>query len=145
YKEAILAAAFRGHLATDSKRDWRTEPLHRFADLQLGKMLDKAKNKGTLIPYLRNVNVRWFTFDLTDLLEMPFSEAEQHKFAIRDGDIMICEGGEPGRAAIWSGGETKLKYQKALHRVRLLPGYNQKWIAYQLYYLAQSGGLADHF
>ena len=39
---------------------------------RLGKMLDKAKNKGTPRRYLRNINVRWFDFDLSDLLEMRF-------------------------------------------------------------------------
>jgi type I restriction enzyme S subunit len=76
---------------------------------------------------------------------MRFTEPEQTKFAVRDGDIIICEGGEPGRAAIWNGGPTPLKYQKALHRVRLHPGHSQEWIVYQLYYLAQSGALSDHF
>lgn len=145
YKQAILASAFRSHLGHGSKTAWRIQPLYQFADLQLGKMLDKAKNKGIETPYLRNINVRWLNFDLSDLLEMRFTEAEKEKFAIRDGDIIICEGGEPGRAAIWKGGETTMKYQKALHRVRLRPGYNQEWIAYQLYYLAKSGELADHF
>jgi type I restriction enzyme S subunit len=124
---------------------WPKKQLRQFADLQLGKMLDKQKNKGTPTRYLRNVNVRWFTFDLTDLLEMPFTDTEQEKFAIRNGDIMICEGGEPGRAAIWTGGDTVLKYQKAIHRVRPHPGYNPQWITYQLYHLAKSGKLIDHF
>jgi type I restriction enzyme S subunit len=142
HKQAVLAAVFRGNLRLSS---WPIKPLSEFADLQLGKMLDKTKNKGTPARYLRNVNVRWFVFDLSDLLEMRFTEPEQTKFAVRDGDIIICEGGEPGRAAIWNGGPTPLKYQKALHRVRLHPGHSQEWIVYQLYYLAQSGALSDHF
>jgi type I restriction enzyme S subunit len=113
--------------------------------LQLGKMLDKTKNKGTPAKYIRNINVRWFSFDLSDLLEMRFTEPEQSKFAITNGDIIICEGGEPGRAAVWTSGTTTLKYQKALHRVRLHSGYNQDWITYQLYYLAKSGKLATYF
>lgn len=67
----------------------------------LGKMLDKAKNRGIYRKYLRNLNVRWFTFDLSDLLEMRFREDEVEQYTARKGDLLICEGGYPGRAAIW--------------------------------------------
>jgi type I restriction enzyme S subunit len=145
YKLAILAAAFRGDLAGGQGNDWPSRPLGEIADLQLGKMLDKAKNKGILHKYLRNVNVRWLAFDLSDLLQMPFTSNEHEKFSLRDGDILICEGGQPGRAAIWRGGETKIKYQKAIHRARPYPGYKPEWIVYQLFYAAHTGKLSDHF
>jgi type I restriction enzyme S subunit len=51
--------------------------------------------------YLRNVNVRWFDFDLSDVFEMRFEDSELDEFALRRGDVLICEGGEPGRAAVW--------------------------------------------
>ena len=72
------------------------------ADLCLGKMLDKAKNRGELRPYLRNLNVRWFDFDLSDVAEMRFEEHEHERYSAKAGDVLICEGGYPGRAAIWS-------------------------------------------
>lgn len=145
YKQAILSAAFRGDLSTQPRDDWPSKPLCEIADLQLGKMLDKAKNKGVLQKYLRNVNVRWFAFDLSDLLEMRISKDEQDKFSIRDGDVLICEGGEPGRAAVWRGGNTQLAYQKALHRVRAHPGYTPEWVVYQLLHATHTGALSDYF
>lgn len=84
-------------------------------------MLDKSKNKGTLQPYLRNVNVRWGTFDLSNLLEMPFVEEEEERYSLTSGDIVVCEGGEPGRCAIWKY-DYSIKFQKALHRVRCYSG-----------------------
>jgi type I restriction enzyme S subunit len=48
-----------------------------------------------------NVNVRWFNFDLSDLLEIKVSDDELDQLYVHKGDILICEGGEPGRCAIW--------------------------------------------
>jgi type I restriction enzyme, S subunit len=98
----------------------------------LGKMLDKQKNKGQLKPYLRNINVRWGSFEIDDLLEMRFEPDEVARYGLRDGDFVICEGGEPGRCAVWR--ETyypEIKIQKALHRVRfperISPYFAQKY------------------
>ncbi len=48
------------------KKGWQYKKLSEVAEHSLGKMLDKAKNRGELRPYLRNLNVRWFEFDLSD-------------------------------------------------------------------------------
>ena len=82
-------------------------------------MLDVTKNKGTLRPYLRNINVRWGAFELSDVLEMRFEDDELERYSIRHGDLVICEGGEPGRCAVWQSEEVVF-YQKALHRVRAI-------------------------
>ena len=66
--------------------------------------------------YLRNVNVRWGSFDLSDLLKMKFEDIEDERYLICKNDIVMCEGGEPGRCAVWKN-ETAIHYQKALHRI----------------------------
>ena len=67
------------------------------AEMCLGKMLDKAKNRGTPQPYLRNVNVRWFSFNLDDMKEMAvFEDGEEVRFGLEPGDLVICEGGAAG-------------------------------------------------
>ena len=125
---------------------WVVVPLAEIANSQLGKMLDKAKRTaGTSLPYLRNVNVRWGEFDLSDLSEMPFTANELDRFGLCDGDVLICEGGEPGRAAIWRGGNTPIKFQKALHRVRLLGGCDPRWLAFHLRKDAAAGELSNFF
>ena len=104
---------------------WAWARLSSIADMALGKMLDVAKNKGSLRPYLRNINVRWGTFDLSDTLEMRFEDNELERYSICYGDLVMCEGGEPGRCAVWKSEEVVF-YQKALHRVRaieILPEY----------------------
>lgn len=91
----------------------------------LGKMLDREKNKGELKPYLRNINVRWGQFNLDNLLEMKFEKDELSRYGLKEGDLVICEGGEPGRSAVWRslfGGEMLI--QKALHRIRFTKSVN---------------------
>ncbi len=91
---------------------WPKVKLADVAERCLGKMLDAQKNKGRLMPYLRNPNVRWFDVDTSDLQSMPFENHEHERYGLKAGDIVICEGGEAGRAAIWDGRLPDLKFQK---------------------------------
>ena len=140
-------ALFDSHLQavfTQQGEGWVVKKVGEVAKHSLGKMLDKAKNKGEMQPYLRNLNVRWFTFDLSDLLQMPFLPTEAAKYTAVKGDVLICEGGYPGRAAIWTE-DYPIYFQKALHRVRFHePEYN-KWFLYYLYAQDKGGCLKKHF
>jgi type I restriction enzyme S subunit len=112
----------------------------------LGKMLDKAKNQGTLKPYLGNINVRWFAFDLTELKEMRFEDDEVTRFSLRVGDLVVCEGGEPGRASVWSGQMDCMMIQKALHRIRFYPEvYEPRFGMYFLFYGTTTNRFAEFY
>jgi type I restriction enzyme S subunit len=140
-------ALFESHLlSVFTKRGpgWMEKKISEVAKHSLGKMLDKAKNKGELKPYLRNLNVRWFKFDLSDVLQMPFLPAEVNKYTAIKGDVLICEGGYPGRAAIWNE-DNPIYFQKALHRVRFHEMEHSKWFVYFLYAQDKSGELKKHF
>lgn len=113
------------------------------AEHSLGKMLDKNKNKGTLRPYLRNLNVRWFTVDTSDLLEMRITDAEVERYTVRKGDLLICEGGYPGRSSIWEQDE-EIFFQKALHRVRFEDEAYSRLLMYYLFMSHKSGALQEH-
>ncbi|TYC67333.1 hypothetical protein FMN63_14730 [Stappia sp. BW2] len=126
-------------------KGWVGSCIGDIADIKLGKMLDKNKNKGEPKPYLRNVNVRWESFNLSDILEMRFTEQELDTFDIRDGDLMVCEGGEPGRCAVWRNGHTALKFQKALMRARFHSKVTSSLACKYLRFLADSGKLQRHF
>lgn len=121
-----------------------TAPVGEVADHCLGKMLDKKKNKGALRPYLRNLNVRWFNVDTSDVLEMRIEEHEAERYEVRKGDLLICEGGYPGRAAIYDSDDT-IYFQKALHRVRFNDPNLSKVLMYWLYVEDQLGRLKTHF
>lgn len=112
---------------------------------RLGKMLDGVKNKGKELPYLRNLNVQWYSFNLHDIKRMKFEESELEEYSVKKGDLLIVEGGEPGRCAIWLNDDESFKFQKAIHRVRFLSGI-YTWI-YQYYFdfLAKSNLIAEYF
>jgi type I restriction enzyme S subunit len=101
----------------------RLVPLREVASIQLGKMLSpKAKAGVEAYPYLRNQNVQWGRFELHNLATMDFDHRERAKFELQYGDLLVCEGGEPGRCAVWRGEVESCYYQKALHRVRPILG-----------------------
>ncbi len=98
---------------------WETPPVYARFEVQLGKMLDEKRIKGThLAPYLRNVDVQWGKINTSDLPEMDFNEEDRRRYSLKVGDILICEGGEIGRCAIWKDEHFECYYQKALHRLR---------------------------
>ncbi len=103
----------------------------------LGKMLDSKKNKGEYQPYLANINVRWGSFDLNNLSLMRFEQNENDRYGIKYGDLIMCEGGEPGRCAIWRDELPNMKIQKALHRIR--PNTNLVDVEYLYYWFLLSG------
>ncbi|MDK9556662.1 restriction endonuclease subunit S [Marinobacter sp. M216] len=159
FRQSVLAAAVSGRLTEEwrsnsdsygheSAEDWKWPPVpvtwevKRYPELvesRLGKMLDKAKNSGIPTKYLGNINVRWFDFNLTDVQEILVSETERSELAIRPGDVLICEGGEPGRCAIWDSRlEGQMVFQKALHRARVSKALIPEWLALNLKHDADS-------
>lgn len=131
---------------TDIPASWVEVPLSEVAHHDLGKMLDRAKQtSGTAYPYLRNINVRWGEFDLDDIFEINLRQEEIERYSLKAGDLIICEGGEPGRCAVWNGNISDMKYQKALHRVRLLGGIDPRVVALKLRADAESGQLSRLF
>jgi type I restriction enzyme, S subunit len=136
YRQAVLKEAFE-----DIQN---IVPFGEIMESRLGKMLDKQKNKGIPRKYLRNINVRWFSFDLSDLLKMRIDEDEIEKYSIHKGDLVICEGGEPGRCAVWMEDEP-IFYQKALHRIRFTVLAEPKFYMYYLWFAAQTGQLQKYF
>jgi len=126
-------------------RQWAWVSVGEVSMSRLGKMLDKAKNKGTERPYLRNINVRWLDFDLSDLLEMRFEDSELAEYELRKGDVLICEGGEPGRAAVWDDRARDIYFQKAIHRVRFDECVNPFFFVHALRCSAQNERLFRYF
>ena len=82
--------------------EWEVLPASEVFDIQLGKMLsEKARQGKNPQPYLANYNVQWGGFDLSAIQKMDFSEREMEKFQLKKEDLLVCEGGEVGRCAIW--------------------------------------------
>jgi len=95
--------------------------LGAFHQTQLGKMLNSEAAAGPeQYPYVKNTNVQWDHLDLHDLPIMSFDASDRERCSLRAGDVLVCEGGEVGRAAVWKDDGTNVFFQKALHRVRSL-------------------------
>ena len=124
---------------------WERVRLGDVTDSCLGKMLDKAKNKGEYQPYLANVDVRWGSFNLDNLSEMRFEDNEQERYGLKYGDLVICEGGEPGRCAIWKDQIPNMKIQKALHRVRVHDCLDYRFLYYWFLLAGKTGALEQYF
>ncbi|WP_185205215.1 restriction endonuclease subunit S [Chryseobacterium sp. C3] len=105
------------HYPFEIPKSWEWCYFEDISTNDLGKTLDKIKNQGKYYPYLRSVNVRWGEVNLDDLKEMKFEDIEIYRYSIEKGDLLVCEGGEVGRCAVWDR-ENSILYQNAIHRVR---------------------------
>jgi type I restriction enzyme, S subunit len=123
---------------------WPVRQLGEIAETGLGKMLDKGKQKGLpQAPYLRNVNVQWGRIDTDDLLMMELADDERERFGVRPDDLLVCEGGEIGRCAVWHGRADYIAYQKALHRIRPGESLDVRFLRYLLEHHSLNGTLAS--
>ena len=117
-------------------RGWEQYTFSDIATSRLGKMLDAKQQTGKYAyPYLANFNVQWFRFEIDNLNKMDFNEGDRREFELHDGDLLVCEGGEIGRCAVWHNEIQPCYFQKALHRVRcnqhiVLPDYMAWWFKY---------------
>lgn len=120
---------------------WATPPLYVRYSVELGKMLNENKITGSnLIPYLRNVDVQWDHIDFDDLPEMDILPSEYQRYTISEGDLLVCEGGEVGRATVVGRVSSVIGFQKALHRLRALtPEEYPRFLFYTLYWAANTG------
>ena len=101
----------------DIPESWEWVTLKQIAVTALGKTLDKSKNIGEYRPYLCSINVYWTGIDLSTVKQARFDDSELSKYQLHKGDLLICEGGDVGRSAVWDRDE-EMYYQNALHRVR---------------------------
>lgn len=122
--EKLFTCGTRGEVCKETEigpmpQSWRIVRFGEIFETQLGKMLSpKSKTGNGSKPYLRNANVQWGRVQFDDIHEMDFTEAEMQKFNLRCGDLLMCEGGEIGRTAVWSGEIQECYFQKAIHRIR---------------------------
>ena len=105
------------HYGTDVPTKWQLCHIQDIASVELGKTLDRLKNSGEEKPYLCALNVKWDAFDLSTVKTIRIRPSEKERYAIQPGDLLVCEGGDVGRSAIWME-DREVYYQNALHRIR---------------------------
>ena len=119
------------------KEGWIVKKLGEVCVSDLGKTLNQSKDKGDLHNYLCAINVLWDKIELTTLKQAKFEDDELERYSVYKGDLLVCEGGDIGRAAIWDKDETIL-YQNALHRVRFGKELMARFCLLYLKYLKQT-------
>ena len=126
------------------REGWEYKKLGQVCTSDLGKTLNKSKDRGELHPYLCSINILWDKIDLSTLKQACFEADEQEKYTVRKGDLLVCEGGDTGRSAIWDRDETIL-YQNALHRLRFHESVSQKFVLFYLMYLKDIGEIDNKY
>lgn len=100
---------------------WTWRPLGEIFEIGAGKSMTAAARAGAVkVPFLRTSNVFWDRLDLTTVDEMALSDRELSSKLVEAGDLLVCEGGDIGRAAIWDGSISPMAFQNHLHRLRPL-------------------------
>ena len=126
------------------REGWEYKKLGQVCTSDLGKTLNKSKDRGELHPYLCSINILWDKIDLSTLKQACFEAGEQEKYTVRKGDLLVCEGGDTGRSAIWDRDETIL-YQNALHRLRFHESVSPKFVLFYLMYLKDIGEIDNKY
>jgi type I restriction enzyme S subunit len=130
--------------ALNLPRSWQLSTIGEEFSIQLGKMLDAARNAGETKPYIGNSAVRWGYVDVSKAGSVPLTPADIKRYRLKPGDLLVCEGGEVGRAAIWRGELPECYYQKALHRLRSKRGFDPRLLMYLLQLWSRRGELANY-
>ena len=98
---------------------WPWRPIGELFEIGAGKTMSSAARYGPdKTPFLRTSNVLWDKIDLSSVDEMSIPKDELPAKLLRQGDLLVCEGGEIGRAAVWNGEIHPVSFQNHLHRLR---------------------------
>ena len=97
-----------------------------------GKALNSSNSTGKALTYITTSNVYWNRFELGNLKTMPFADSEIEKCTVKKGDLLVCEGGDIGRAAIWNY-DDEIRIQNHLHRLRAYDSVQTLFYYYVLY------------
>lgn len=130
-KEKPLAEIAEDEIPFDIPDGWKWVRLPEVGTSSLGKTLNKGLDTGNEVPYLCSINVYWDGINLDQIKTAKFSEADTEKYLLRKGDLLICEGGDVGRSAVWDR-DMEMYYQNALHCVRFFGAINPYYFKYCL-------------
>ena len=111
---------------------WEWVRLGNLFQHNTGKALNGSNQKGTLYEYITTSNLYWNQFVLDKLRQMPFTDEELEKCTVRKGDLLICEGGDIGRCAIWNY-DYDIRIQNHIHRLRAYTHVCTSFFYYTMY------------
>lgn len=132
-----------GNPDTNSK-GWLVKKLGELCKSDLGKTLNASKDTGKMRPYLCAINIHWNEIDLSTLKQTKFEDEELERYSVVKGDLLVCEGGDVGRSAIWKEDKV-IQYQNALHRIRFGKEIIAIYCLFVLQYLKVNGILDGRY
>ena len=127
-----------------NEKGWECSRLGDLCNSDLGKTLNQAKDTGELRTYLCAINIKWQQIDLSTLKNARFEDDEIERYSVTKGDLLVCEGGDIGRSAIWDK-DYDIQYQNALHRLRFNGKVTAQYCLFTLQCLKQRGVLDSKY
>jgi len=128
-KQKPLPEITDGEKPFELSKKWEWVRFGNIAQHNAGKTLDKGRNSGKLRDYITTSNLYWGYFELSQLKQMQIEDYELDRCTAQKGDLLIIEGGEAGRAAVWEM-DREICFQNHIHRARFFG----KISAYYLYH-----------
>ena len=128
-KEKPLAEISEDEIPFDIPESWKWVRIPEIGTSSLGKTLNKSIDAGKEVNYLCSINVYWEGISLDQVKTAKFSAVDMEKYLLQRGDLLVCEGGDVGRSAVWDS-NTEMYYQNALHCVRFFGGINPYFVRY---------------
>ena len=127
----------------DIPNSWQWVRLGTLFMHNTGKALNSSDSTGTELTYITTSNVYWDRFELANLKTMKFTDSELDKCTITKGDLLVCEGGDIGRSAIWSFSEP-MRIQNHIHRLRTYIPIETEFYYFTLYLYKAIGIIAGN-
>ena len=120
---------------------WAVSLLKRRYQVTLGKMLksNQTSPDETEEFYLRAANIHWRGVDTTDVKRMWFTAEEKGQLKLCKGDLLVCEGGDVGRSALWDAEIEGCYIQNSIHRIRARKDADTRFLYYWLYFIKHAG------
>lgn len=122
---------------------WRQSTVAGEFDVQLGKRLDAAVNRGELKKCINNRGVRWGRVLVDEAIKAPLTSSDIRDLRLTVGDVLMCEGGEIGRSAVWNGEIPEAYFLNTLHRLRSKGRYQPKLLVAFFKRWADTGELSS--
>jgi len=141
--KALPSAYLREIFESEEAKKWERKRLGDLFSFQQGVAMSPQRRQGiSPHPFLRTLNVLWGRLDLSTIDRMDFTDEEVKKLSLKVGDLLVCEGGEVGRTAVWNGEIDVCLHQNHVHRLRritdnVIPEFYMYWmqVAFQVFNL----------
>ena len=142
-RQKPLAPITNEEIPFNIPENWKWVRLPDISESLLGKTLNKSTDNGIEKPYLCSINIYWDGVNLNKVKTAKFSQNDIEQYRLSKNDLLICEGGDVGRSAIWNL-DSEMYYQNALHRIRFYGGINVEYI-HKLLDCYKHTGLIDDY